>query len=155
MNRDCKAKLANPNKDCKTKLMGKIVIYFSHCNQNGVFLGTHGKSTFCLFYFFTMGKVPGHGKEKFKVEPAKRTTLTLSTKKQPRTPWGVGHQTLLTNLALKTLEEKKFAKCPVSLCMREFLELPPLEIWKLADNAETIRNMGSLFQHGSENRGER
>ena len=99
-----------------------------------------------------MGKVLGHGKDKFKVEPAKRTTLTLSTTKQPRRPWRVGHHTLLTNLALKTLEEKKFAKCPVSLCMREFLELPPLDIWKLV---ETIRNMGSLFQHGSENREER
>ena len=60
-----------------------------------------------------------------------------------------------TNLALKTLEEKKFAKCRVSLCMREFLELPPLDLWRLVDNAETIRNMGSLFQHGSENIEER
>lgn len=39
--------------------------------------------------------------------------------------------------------------------MREFLELPPLEIWKLVDDAETITNMGPLFQHGSENREER
>ena len=58
--------------------------------KENAILVTMGKSTFCLFYLFTMGKVLGHGKDKFKVEPAKRTTLTLSTTKQPRTLWGWG-----------------------------------------------------------------
>lgn len=30
-----------------------------------------------------------------------------------------------------------------------------IRIWKLVDDAETITNMGPLFQHGSENREER
>lgn len=62
----------------------------------------------CLFLFCFLQ----WEKMKFKVEPAKRTTFNISNHKATKDAVGVGHQTLLTNLALKTFVREKVCKMP-------------------------------------------